>query len=61
MALSNRGREALRAVGLEEEVLKNAIPMRGRFIHTLRDQINSIPYDRVSQQVKKNFAFMLYL
>lgn len=51
MALSNRGRDALRVVGLEEEVLSKAIPMKGRFIHETCGLTKSIPYDRVSQQV----------
>ncbi len=33
LALSHRGWKALRAVGLEEEVRKLAIPMKGRMIH----------------------------
>ena len=35
LALSNRGREALKAVGLEEEVLQKAIPMPARKIHAV--------------------------
>ena len=35
LALSRHGREALRAVGLEDEVLSTAIPMRARMIHPL--------------------------
>ncbi len=34
LALSTRGLKALQAVGLEEQVLKLAIPMRGRMIHS---------------------------
>ena len=33
LALSHRGLCALRAVGLESEVLKNSVPMEGRMIH----------------------------
>ncbi|XP_018318565.1 kynurenine 3-monooxygenase isoform X2 [Agrilus planipennis] len=33
LSLSNRGRLALRDVGLEEEVLKSAVPMVGRRVH----------------------------
>ncbi len=33
LALSNRGLKALKTVGLEEEVLKNCIGMKGRLIH----------------------------
>ena len=34
LALSTRGLHALRAVGLEEAVLEQSIPMRGRMIHS---------------------------
>ena len=34
LAVSTRGLLALRDVGLEEEVLKYAVPMRGRMIHS---------------------------
>ena len=44
LALSHRGREALRAVGLEEEVLAHAIPMRARKIHPINGTPYSIPY-----------------
>ena len=44
LALSRRGREALRAVGLEDEVLSTAIPMRARMIHPLSRNQYSIPY-----------------
>ena len=44
LALSHRGREALRAVGLEDEVLAKAIPMRARKIHTAKGKLYSIPY-----------------
>ena len=43
-ALSRRGREALRAGGLEDEVLSTAIPMRARMIHPLSGNQYSIPY-----------------
>lgn len=33
MALSVRGIEALKAVGLDARVLETAIPMRGRMVH----------------------------
>jgi kynurenine 3-monooxygenase len=35
LALSHRGLCALRAVGLESEVLKNSVPMEGRMIHPM--------------------------
>ena len=44
LALSVRGREALRSVGLEDEVLANAIPMRARMIHTSKGGLSAQPY-----------------
>src|SRR5260370_4429294 len=44
LALSVRGLEALRAVGLAEEVLKDAIPMRGRMIHSPSGVLAFQPY-----------------
>src|SRR4051794_40591770 len=35
LAVSTRGLTALRQVGLEDEILEKAIPMRGRMIHGL--------------------------
>lgn len=39
LAVSTRGLFALREVGLEEQVLKYAIPMRGRMIHSKNGQL----------------------
>ena len=36
LALSERGLNALRQVGLEERVLQLAVPMRGRLLHPTR-------------------------
>ncbi len=50
LALSHRGRCALRRLGLEKEVLKFGVPMKGRAIHTGTDspQANAFqPYDEV--------------
>ena len=49
LALSRRGREALRAVGLEDEVLAGAIPMRARKIHPVNGALYSIPYGTNSE------------
>ena len=46
LALSHCGREALRAVGLEDEILANAIPMRARKIHTANGKLYLIPLIR---------------
>ena len=44
LALSNRGREALRAVDLEQVVLDRAIPMRARKIHPVSGRTYAVPY-----------------
>jgi kynurenine 3-monooxygenase len=45
LALSTRGIYALEQVGLAEEVLKHAIPMRGRMIHDKSGELHFAPYD----------------
>ncbi|XP_066248360.1 kynurenine 3-monooxygenase [Euwallacea similis] len=50
LALSHRGRKGLKLVGVEEQVLKNAIPMIGRFLHRKDGFTVSVPYDPVSSQ-----------
>ncbi|CAK9830077.1 Kynurenine 3-monooxygenase [Anthophora retusa] len=48
LALSIRGREALRAVGLEEVLIdRHGIAMRGRMIHKKDGTLNEIIYDSV--------------
>ena len=47
LALSDRGRAALRAVGLEEEILKHAVPMRGRAVHLPNGKVAFQHYDDV--------------
>ena len=49
LALSVRGREALRAVGLEDTVLESAIPMNARLIHSLSGKMSAQPYGRKGQ------------
>jgi len=46
LAISTRGIHALEQVGLAEEVMQSAIPMRGRMIHTLDNQLHFQPYDK---------------
>jgi len=50
LALSYRGLCALERVGLKEEVLKQAIPMRGRMIHPLKGALHFQPYDKDPNQ-----------
>ena len=46
LALSTRGIHALQQVGIAEEVLQHAIPMRGRMIHEKAGSLHFSPYDR---------------
>jgi kynurenine 3-monooxygenase len=46
LALSTRGIHALELVGLADEVLRQAIPMRGRMIHTRDGDTHFQPYDK---------------
>src|SRR2546423_6013728 len=45
LALSTRGIHALQQIGIADEVLKHAIPMRGRMIHEKSGEQNFQPYD----------------
>src|SRR5690606_2665020 len=44
LALSDRGIAALREVGIEETMLREAIPMRGRMIHDRSGNTKLLPY-----------------
>jgi kynurenine 3-monooxygenase len=46
LALSTRGIHALDQLGIGDEVLKHAIPMRGRMIHDKSGSLHFAPYDR---------------
>ncbi|KAH8301498.1 hypothetical protein KR059_004834 [Drosophila kikkawai] len=50
LALSQRGRRALAAVGLEEKVLATAIPMRGRMLHNIKGMTSVVLYDPCNNQ-----------
>src|SRR6059058_1156421 len=45
LALSTRGIHALEQLGIADEVLKHAIPMRGRMIHEKSGGLHFAPYD----------------
>lgn len=45
LALSTRGIDALEQIGIADEVLKHAIPMRGRMIHEKSGTLHFTPYD----------------
>src|SRR5690349_16286035 len=40
MAVSTRGLYALKQIGLEKEILKQAVPMMGRMIHSTTGQLS---------------------
>ncbi len=44
LALSNRGIAALKEIGLDEYMLAEAVPMRGRMIHAVDGQTKLLPY-----------------
>jgi kynurenine 3-monooxygenase len=50
LALSVRGRKALREVGLEDKLLQHGIPMYARMIHNVDGTRKVIPYDRRNRQ-----------
>src|SRR2546423_828799 len=45
LALSTRGIHALQQLGIADEVLRSAIPMRGRMIHDKSGELHFAPYD----------------
>lgn len=51
LALSVRGREALKRVGLEDVVVKTGIPMYSRMIHDLDGTRRAIPYGKKDQYI----------
>lgn len=51
LALSTRGLNALRGVGLEDEIRKHCIPMHGRLVHDLDGAVNMQPYGREGQYI----------
>uniref|UniRef100_A0A8C0XQI8 Kynurenine 3-monooxygenase n=1 Tax=Castor canadensis TaxID=51338 RepID=A0A8C0XQI8_CASCN len=51
LALSYRGRQALKAIGLEDQIVSQGIPMRGRMIHNLSGKKSVLPYGTNSQYI----------
>ncbi|XP_055573551.1 kynurenine 3-monooxygenase isoform X2 [Falco biarmicus] len=51
LALSHRGCQALRAVGMEEQIVTKGIPMWARRIHTPSGKKYSIPYGKKNQYI----------
>lgn len=46
LALSTRGIHALQQLGIADELMRHAIPMRGRMIHDRSGELHFTPYDR---------------
>ncbi|XP_012818334.1 kynurenine 3-monooxygenase isoform X1 [Xenopus tropicalis] len=51
LALSHRGLQALKAVGLDEKIAAMGIPMRARMIHSVKGRKSSIPYGKQHQYI----------
>lgn len=51
LACSDRGWNALREVGIADEVEKIAIPMRGRMTHDMDGKTNFLPYGKEGQAI----------
>ena len=51
LAISTRGLHALEQVGLKEQVLANAVPMRGRMIHSPNGELAFQPYGTSGQAI----------
>jgi kynurenine 3-monooxygenase len=51
LAISTRGLESLAGVGLADEILRMAIPMRGRMMHSLRGELAFQPYGTEASHV----------
>lgn len=51
LALSNRGRKALREVGLEECMLQHGISVTARMIHNTDGTLHQVVYDYKNKQV----------
>ncbi|XP_067901376.1 kynurenine 3-monooxygenase isoform X1 [Heterodontus francisci] len=51
LALSHRGRQALKAIGMEDQVVSKGIPMNARMIHSLSGRKSSIAYGTKGQYI----------
>lgn len=52
LSISERGKRALKIAGVDREVLRTALPLKGRMLHLSNGKINAIPYDPHQNQVK---------
>uniref|UniRef100_A0A8C2VGU4 Kynurenine 3-monooxygenase n=1 Tax=Chinchilla lanigera TaxID=34839 RepID=A0A8C2VGU4_CHILA len=51
LALSYRGRQALKAIGLEDQIVSQGVPLRGRMIHSLSGKKSALPYGTKYQYI----------
>uniref|UniRef100_A0A673XDZ9 Kynurenine 3-monooxygenase n=1 Tax=Salmo trutta TaxID=8032 RepID=A0A673XDZ9_SALTR len=51
LALSHRGRQALKQVGMEDTIVSKGIPMHSRMIHSLNGTQSPIPYGKKGQVI----------
>ncbi|XP_053731235.1 kynurenine 3-monooxygenase [Synchiropus splendidus] len=51
LALSYRGRQSLKHVGMEEKIVSQGIPMHARMIHALNGKQSPIPYGKKGQYI----------
>ncbi|HTA26977.1 MAG TPA: NAD(P)/FAD-dependent oxidoreductase [Bacteroidia bacterium] len=51
LALSDRGWKALKGVGIADEIMKIAIPMKGRMTHDVEGKTNFLPYGKEGQAI----------
>uniref|UniRef100_A0A8C8JKC9 Kynurenine 3-monooxygenase n=1 Tax=Oncorhynchus tshawytscha TaxID=74940 RepID=A0A8C8JKC9_ONCTS len=51
LALSHRGRQALKQVGMEDTIVSKGIPMHSRMIHSLNGTQSPIPYGKKGQYI----------
>uniref|UniRef100_A0A671SSU7 Kynurenine 3-monooxygenase n=1 Tax=Sinocyclocheilus anshuiensis TaxID=1608454 RepID=A0A671SSU7_9TELE len=57
LALSHRGRQALKHVGMEDKIVSKGIPMHARMIHNLNGKRSPIPYGKKGQVTVTIFRF----
>nr|CAD7392601.1 unnamed protein product [Timema cristinae] len=55
LAMSVRGRTALKEVGLEKVIVKHGIPMKGRMVHAVTGERRPILYDPNNNQVELEY------
>ena len=51
LALSDRGRKALKTVGVEDEIMSIAMPMYKRIIHSTAGDLTEQPYGKENQAI----------